>query len=195
MTELFSLVLMRNLNLYYRRSLLTQSPFQRLPNSISKSSPDSVVQISRIDESRSSSGTKCDDTPQNCFLSTARNSQFLSDEIPTETVQSNLESRKRKLSFYQSHSVPMINLENEFSLFPEAACKNPSMHVERIEQIGDVFEDDQFYEGIDLDAVEEEATKLLRKKTECLTQKEAALSEPVQQNVKILGSPSFDLGI
>ncbi|KAL8485930.1 hypothetical protein ACS0TY_028004 [Phlomoides rotata] len=180
----------------YRRSLLTQSPFQRLPNFASKYSPDSVVQSSRIDESGSSSGAKRDDTPQNGFLSTARNSQFPSDGVPTETVESNLESRKRKLSFYQSHSVPMINLDKEFSLFPEAARENSSMqvHAERIEEIGDVFDDDQFYEGIDLDAVEEEATKLLRKKTECSTQKGAALSEPVQQSVEILESPSFDLG-
>lgn len=188
---------MRNLNLYGRRSLLTQSPFPSLPNFASKSSPDSVVQISRIDESGSSSGAKQDDTPQNGFLFTARNSQLLSDGIPTETVQSNLENRKRKLSFYQSHTVPTINLDKEFSLFPDAACEKSSMQVqvERTEKIGDAFDDDDlFYEGIDLDAVEEEATKQLRKKTECLSQKEAALSESVQQNDDILGAPSFDLG-
>ncbi|KAL9173437.1 hypothetical protein ABFS82_03G114100 [Erythranthe guttata] len=170
----------------YRRSLLSQSPFQRFPNFDTKSSPDSVVQSSRIDESGSSSGTKNDDAKtRGCFDSTAMNSQFT------------LDSRKRKLSFHQTaQSVPVVNLNQEFLLIAEAACEKSSMQrqEERTEENIDIFEDDQFYEGIDLDAIEEEAAKLLRQKTECLTPKTATLPEPIEQNLAILGSPSFDLG-
>lgn len=148
-------------------------------------------------ESGSSSGAKHDDTPQTGLQSTARNSQLASDGIPSGLTETKLDSRKRKLSFHQVHSVPMVNLDKEFSLLSEAAHENSSMHiqVETTEESRDMFEDDQFYEGIDLDAVEEAATKLLRYKTECPTQKTAALSEPIQQNLGILGSPSFDLGV
>ncbi|KAK6116697.1 hypothetical protein DH2020_049579 [Rehmannia glutinosa] len=169
----------------YRRSLLSQSPFQRLPT---KFSPDSVVQSSRMDGSGSSSGAKHDDTPQTGLQSTARISQFACDEIPSEIVETTLDSRKRKLSFYQAQSVPMVNLDKEFSVLSEAARGN-------FAENGDIFEDDQFYEGIDLDAVEEEAAKLLRQKTECSTQKTATLSEPIRPNLGVMGSPSFDLGV
>ncbi|KAI3464359.1 hypothetical protein Pfo_021022 [Paulownia fortunei] len=71
----------------YRKSLLSQSPFQRLPNFAKKFSPDSVVQSSRLDESGSTSGTKHDDTPQTGLESTTRNSQFASDGIPREWLR------------------------------------------------------------------------------------------------------------
>ncbi|KAG8378446.1 hypothetical protein BUALT_Bualt08G0138100 [Buddleja alternifolia] len=183
----------------YRRSLLSQSPFQRLPDFATNVSPDSVVQSSRMDESGSSSGAKHDQTPQIGLESTARNSQLAPDMIPSEMVESKLESRKRKLSFYQAQSVPMVNLENEFSLLCENAGENSSIQVERpkenIDVVYDDNDDDQFYEGIDLDAVEEEAAKLLRYKSEGSTQKVATVSEPIGQNPLILGSPTFDLGV
>ncbi|KAL0360056.1 UNVERIFIED_CONTAM: DEAD-box ATP-dependent RNA helicase FANCM [Sesamum radiatum] len=152
----------------YRRSLLSQSPLQGLPNFATNFSPDSVVQSSRINESGSSS----------------------------EMADSKLESRKRKLSFYQAQSVPTVNLDKEFSLISEAPGKNSAMQIqaEKTEDNRDIFEDDQFYEGIDLDAVEEEAAKLLRYKTDCSTQQTANVSEPVHHNLGVLGSPSFDLG-
>ncbi|KAH6765134.1 hypothetical protein C2S51_016383 [Perilla frutescens var. frutescens] len=181
----------------YRRSLLTQSPFQRLPSFPTNCSPDSVVQSSRMDESGSSIGTKHGDAPQTGFESTARNSEFAGDAVPTEMDESRLDGRKRKLSFHQAHSLPMLNLDKEFSLLSGAARENSSMHVhaERMEESHDIFDDDQFYEGIDLDAVEEEATKLLKHKLECPTQKTTGFSEPIQQNLELLESPSFDLGI
>ncbi|KAL0326352.1 UNVERIFIED_CONTAM: DEAD-box ATP-dependent RNA helicase FANCM [Sesamum radiatum] len=180
----------------YRRSLLSQSPFQGLPNFATNFSPDSVVQSSRINESGSSSGTKHDPTPQTGLESTARNSQLACLEIPSEMADSKLESRKRKLSFYQAQSVPTVNLDKEFSLISEAPGKNSAVQIqaEKTEENRDIFEDDQFYEGIDLDAVEEEAAKLLRYKTDCSTQQTANVSEPIQHNLGVLGSPSFDLG-
>ncbi|XP_011096497.1 uncharacterized protein LOC105175667 [Sesamum indicum] len=179
----------------YRRSLLSQSPFQGLPNFATNFSPDSVFQSSRINESGSSSGMKHDPTPQTGLESTARNSQLACLEIPSEMADSKLESRKRKLSFYQAQSVPTVNLDKEFSLISEAPGKNSAMQIqaEKAEENRDIFEDDQFYEGIDLDAVEEEAAKLLRYKTDCSTQQTANVSEPIQHNLGVLGSPSFDL--
>ncbi|KAL0314142.1 UNVERIFIED_CONTAM: hypothetical protein Sangu_2258600 [Sesamum angustifolium] len=110
-------------------------------------------------------------------------------------ADSKLESRKRKLSFYQAQSVPTVNLDKEFSLISEAPGKNSAVQIqaEKTEENRDIFEDDQFYEGIDLDAVEEEAAKLLRYKTDCSTQQTANVSEPIQQSWGS-SSPSFDLG-
>ncbi|KAL3845636.1 hypothetical protein ACJIZ3_003039 [Penstemon smallii] len=185
----------------YRRSLLSQSPFQRLPDFSTNFSPNSVVQSSRLDGSGSSSRTKDNQTPQTGLESTARNSQLPLDRISSELAENEnkLESRKRKLSFHQAQSVPMINLDKEFLLLAEAAVENTSMQiqVEKMEENRDVFEDedDQFYEGIDLDAVEEEAAKLLRLKSECSSQKTATASDTIQPNFEIPGSPSFDLGV
>lgn len=100
-----------------------------------------------------------------------------------------LENRKRKLSIYQGGYVPIINLEQQFQL--EANGKESCLQhqVEKIETNEDVFYDDRFYEGLDLDEVEAQATMLLSRKSELLTQKE----DP--QNLDIFCSPTFDLGI
>ncbi|KAL3641437.1 hypothetical protein CASFOL_016405 [Castilleja foliolosa] len=177
----------------YRRSLLSQSPFQALPANFS---PDSVVRCSRIDESGISSGPKHDETPQTGLQSTARISQFACNEN-----ESGLERRRRNLSYYQAQSVPMINLDKEFSTISETAGEQekPCMQILQVEKKMeniDIFDDDQFFEGIDLDAVEEEATKLFRQKSECSTRGITTLSETVQQNLYFMDSaPSFDLGI
>ncbi|GFP81410.1 fanconi anemia group m protein homolog [Phtheirospermum japonicum] len=159
-------------------------------------SPDSVVQSSRIDESATSSGPKHDETPQTGLQSTDRISQFACDEN-----ESGLDSRKRKLSYYQVQSVPMVNLDKEFSTMSETAgekgksCMQIQQVEKKMESI-DIFDDDQFFEGIDLDAVEEEAAKLFRQKSECSARGITTLSESVQQNICFIDSaPSFDLGI
>lgn len=178
--------------------MLSQSPFQRLPDSSTKSSPDSVVQSSRMHESGSLSGAKHDGTPATHGLdSTAKNSQFAWNGIQSGTVESMIDSRKRKLTSHQAQSVPIVNLDMEFSLIAEAAGKNSSMQLQvegRTEDNVHIFDDDQFFEGIDLDAVEEEAAKLLKQKSERPIPKTAGFSEPVGENVGFLGFPSFDLG-
>ncbi|KAL0360059.1 UNVERIFIED_CONTAM: DEAD-box ATP-dependent RNA helicase FANCM [Sesamum radiatum] len=105
-----------------------------------------MMAIYRINESGSSSG-KHDPTPQTGLESTARNSQSACLEIPSEMADSKLESRKRKLSFYQAQSVPTVNLDKEFSLISEAPGKNSAMQIqaEKTEDNRDIFEDDQFY--------------------------------------------------
>lgn len=147
-----------------------------------------------MDESGSSTGTKHGNAPQTGLESTARNNQYAGDEALTDII----ESRKRKLNSHQGHSLPMLNLDKKFALLSETARDSSPMHVHvetKTEESIDVFEDDEFYEGIDLDAIEEEATKLLKQKAECSMQKVKGSSQTIQPNLEILGSPSFDLGI
>lgn len=109
--------------------------------------------------------------------------------IPETGEASKARSRKRKLGAQEQGSLPAINLEREFSIYTE---------VGKEEDGGgecNLFSDDQFYEGIDLDEVEAQASLLLKHKSE--------LSRPDQGNVPVeddkkldcLSSPSFDLGI
>lgn len=114
--------------------------------------------------------------------------------LDTSENESKTENQKRKLSFKQAQSIPMVNLENEFLLHSEAAQNNSPSRA-RTEENLDIFEDDQFFEDIDLDALEEQATKLLRYKSECSMQNQVRTSEPMAQNLDFPGSPSFDLGI
>ncbi|KAA8546304.1 hypothetical protein F0562_002957 [Nyssa sinensis] len=197
----------------YRRSLLSQSPMERLPNCFLDFSPDSVATKTLVSESRSSSRMTNHflQTPQTGLESAGRispsfqlNPQRISSEAvactingtPTEN-ESKMESRKRKLSFYQLGTVPAINLERELLFHSKAGGKESSLQgqVEKIEANGDVFDDDKFYEGLDLDAVEEQAAELLRYKSELSMQKTTIIPEPTPQNHGVLGSPSFDLGI
>ncbi|XP_051139283.1 DEAD-box ATP-dependent RNA helicase FANCM [Andrographis paniculata] len=182
----------------YRRSLLSQSPFQRLPDFAKNFSPDSVAQSSRMDEdSGRASGTQHDHTPQPGLESTAKSSQHAGHGSLTGIGESKLESRKRKLGYYQAQSVPAVNLDQMFSLLHQEDVANSTVETNagRMEENRAIFDDDEFYQGIDLDAVEEEAARLLRYKSECSTQKTATVSEPVQQDVGFMDSPSFDLGI
>lgn len=113
-----------------------------------------------------------------------------SANIVTETGEaSKVGSRKRKLAVQEQGYLPAINLDREFSIYTEAGKEEGGGGE------CDLFLDDQFYEGIDLDEVEAQATLLLKHKSE--------LSRPDQGNVPVedaqkldcLSSPSFDLGI
>ncbi|XP_073275949.1 DEAD-box ATP-dependent RNA helicase FANCM isoform X2 [Primulina huaijiensis] len=176
----------------YRRSLLSQSPFQRTPNVSTDFSPHSMVQSSTKNESGSSSGANYNKTTQTGLELTAKNSGFFVTEIDNECWP---DSRKRKLSFFQAQSVPMVNLDDKFSLLCEATAKTSSqlLEIQNMEEKREVFDDDdQFYEGIDLDAVEEEASKQLR---DCCARNISMTSEAMPLNLAIQGSPSFDLGV
>ncbi|XP_034676196.1 DEAD-box ATP-dependent RNA helicase FANCM isoform X2 [Vitis riparia] len=182
----------------YRRSLLSQSPVVRQPNFSADFSPCTLAPMTRITETGSSLSKTTYSLNQSSERNTVSiqiNPEIISSEaIPWTSVsprenERELESRKRKLGIYQGGSVPVINLERQFQL--EAASKESSLQhqAEKIETIGDVFYDDQFYEGLDLDAVEAQATMLLRHKSELFTQKQ----DP--QSLDLFGSPTFDLGI
>lgn len=170
----------------------------RQPNFSADFSPCTLAPMTRITETGSSLSKTTYSLNQSSERNTVSiqiNPEIISSEaIPLTSVsprenERKLESRKRKLGIYQGGSVPAINLERQFQL--EAASKESSLQhqAEKIETNGDVFYDDQFYEGLDLDAVEAQATMLLRHKSELFTQKQ----DP--QSLDLFGSPTFDLGI
>lgn len=68
-----------------------------------------------------------------------------------------LDCRKRKLSFQQPAVIPVINLE------PEPALEASSHMGTGVTD--DNYYDDAFFENLDLDAIEAEATEPLRQKT------------------------------
>lgn len=184
---------------------------ERLPNSFRDYSPDSVVRITRTNEIVSSAGTtkhslqipqtglESDSTGLNSACSQLNpeknpESMLCKSNCTQRKDESNNESRKRKLSFYQAKTLPIQNLDQEFLLQSEAAGKALPLHdqIEKSEPIRDDFDDDQFYEGIDLDAVEEQATKYLKYKSEQPVKNQTTIPKP--QNPAVLDSPTFDLG-
>ncbi|KZV33093.1 Fanconi anemia group M protein [Dorcoceras hygrometricum] len=176
----------------YRRSLLSQSPFQRIPNVSTDFSPASMVPSCTMNETGSLSQTSHNRSTETGLESTAKNLGYISAELDNERRP---DGRKRKLSFFLAQSVPMVNLDNKFSLLSDSIAKTSSRSLEiqnMQEKIDDVFEDDEFYEGIDLDAVEEEASKQLR---ECCIRNIALTNDATTLNLGIQASPSFDLGV
>lgn len=190
----------------YRRSLLSQSPILNISTDYT---PDSEVQTSRVDESKSSSGTADHDAPQTDPKSITRNSSSFQQNIKRISPEvmpcsitfslrendGNLESRKRKLSYCQTTSLPVVNLQNEFSRHSTAAGENLHLSEEAAENaVCDPFDDDLFYQSIDFDAVEAEATRMLRNKPQSLV-KNTVTSITVTQIPDGIDAPSFDLGI
>ncbi|KAI3795155.1 hypothetical protein L1987_37803 [Smallanthus sonchifolius] len=160
----------------YRRSLLTQSP-------IVDSSPDNMVSV----DDGSAAGTSVHtngDSSSSAHLNTKRLS---SDTvvIPSTTNGPDNETKRRKLSFSQGGCgpLPIRNLEKEVFLNSEATGKEVTWQMDEFDN------DDDFLQGIDLDALEEQASKQLRSKSNMLNEK------PKIQELDFLDSPSFDLGI
>ncbi|KAH9757858.1 DEAD-box ATP-dependent RNA helicase FANCM [Citrus sinensis] len=165
-------------------AIYSQSPVVRQPNFSLTYSPDSATPMTRITGSGSSSGKTLISmqTPhsKSANRSTCRNSEsiqtiqqqttsatFTSTDLIRERER-NLENRKRKLSYYHSGSTPAINLEPKFSFHSEDTGKNLCQQGQgdNIKANGETIDDDQFYENLDLDAVEEHAALLLKQKSE-----------------------------
>ncbi|XVF30045.1 hypothetical protein REPUB_Repub16aG0023500 [Reevesia pubescens] len=111
-----------------------------------------------------------------------------------------MQCRKRKLSFFQLESIPAINLEQQFSFQSEVGGKESTQLLPQVDKITANDnkiddDDDQFYASLDLDAVEAEATLLLKNKSESSLEKQEVIAELNIQNSGLQGSPSFDLGI
>ncbi|KAM5574913.1 DEAD-box ATP-dependent RNA helicase FANCM [Rosa sericea] len=188
----------------YRRSLLTQSPMERQPSSSATFSPNSVATITRTPETGSSGGktSLSLQTPQSdstnlpiLIDSKSLHKNWNSEARPCTTgvspgYERDIESRKRKSSFHHSRSIPAVNLELEFSLQSEAAGRN----MQHSDAHGDMLYDDQFYEGLDLDALEAQATILLKQKSELPVQK-PQMCQLNPENPILDSAPSFDLGI
>ncbi|CAN4081441.1 unnamed protein product [Withania somnifera] len=190
----------------YRRSLLTQSSSLNLSTDYT---PDSKIPTSGVDESKCSSGTADHHTLQTDPRSITRNSSSFQQSINKITLQAmpcsticslrenngNLQSRKRKLSYYQATSLPVLNLQNEFSRHSTAGGGNLHLLEEAAENVvGDPFDEDLFYQSIDFDALEEEAARMLRNKSQSLVQN-TVTSIRVTQIPDGGNVPSFDLGI
>lgn len=163
-----------------RRSLLTQSPLERQPSSSATYSPDSAAPTMRTTETGSSCGkpsfslqtpqSDCTNQPNKMDLKSFQ-MNCNAEGTPCTTGVSpgyEIESRKRKLSSHHSRSVPAVNLEREFSRQSEAAGRD----LQHNDANGDVLYDDLFFEGLDLDAVEAQATLLLKQKSELPRQKQ-----------------------
>nr|XP_017237619.1 PREDICTED: Fanconi anemia group M protein homolog isoform X2 [Daucus carota subsp. sativus] len=199
----------RDMMAIYRRSLLSQSPMGRPPISFMDWSPDSLVNRTQINYSGRSEGTDQSlQIPQACSYleSTGRNpaSSRLKCEKNAESmsnksrdtqkeVESIAGSRKRKLSPCQVGPLPVQNLDGKFLLQSEAQAKDRSHWMNKDSPVTIEFDDDdQFYDGIDLDALEEQATKYLRSKSNLSMQNQMKNLDP-NNHADLREEPSFDL--
>lgn len=176
-------------------------------NNSASMTPDNGVSPNK-DSSSSSKSHMLQTPPMNSVAQSAEESLGYfktSSEIPSEGKLhdtnvslkediDSLENQQRKLSFVRTGCVPIVNLEQEFSLCPEATGNKTyeQNQEETVEENEDAFYDDQFYEGLDLDAVEAEATLLIKQK-QMSTQKQDIPQQ--DQNYYPMSSPTFDLGI
>ncbi|URD88703.1 HELICc [Musa troglodytarum] len=196
---------------FYRRSLLTQSPMETLPKCL----VDSVS--SRATGSGSCSSAKVHSslqTPQNGLQSSNHSSGRYSISCQADSKQgylttmcgressiqressSKLESRKRKLSFHNACSVPARNCQLEGTVHAEPSGKEFSHYQPGGAGIdNDVFCDDEFYQSIDLDAVEAQATELLRYKSSLHVDEPPATDLNIPAGINEVDHPSFDLGL
>ncbi|VAI03073.1 unnamed protein product [Triticum turgidum subsp. durum] len=184
---------------FYRRSLLSQSTVV-LPSRYQDVSDNSV---SRAGSASCSSGNLHNpiETPQGIpqiygttdpspighqQMSLERDSSIKEQgEATVVNCESTTkpDSRKRKLSFEHAASIPVINLE------PEPAP--PSSHV-ATEVGNDIYWDDAFFENLDFDAIEAQATEQLRLQKAQSAQKP---TETKRASDVSFTPPSFDLGI
>ncbi|KAM6584375.1 hypothetical protein CsatB_011377 [Cannabis sativa] len=208
---LSTLILLTNGPSSNRRSLLSQSPMPRFPIGSATQSPNSTALTTRTREAGSYS-LETSSTFQTPPTESANHSVNNSEEskqiqmknpsseaVPCTTgVSSNIEidygGRKRKLSFYgtSSSSIPTLNLEPEFQLQYEAA--GGSEAPKYCDKNDEMVCDDEFYEGLDLDEVEAQATLLLKQKAEAQRREVIAPYIP-PENPSSPSMPSFDLGI
>ncbi|RWR86870.1 ATP-dependent DNA helicase mph1 isoform X1 [Cinnamomum micranthum f. kanehirae] len=166
----------------YRKSLLTQSPLMQ-SNYSTNSGHESASPMTDECGSYSKMAQNSLQTPQSIFCSenqsTIRNSKscqldrkraLLSPVAETHDHstedESKMDSRKRKLSFLEIASVSVTSSRQEY-LFISKDTGNASnvCQPECNKLNSDMFDDDQFYQSIDLDAVEAQATESLKYKT------------------------------
>ncbi|XP_076944817.1 DEAD-box ATP-dependent RNA helicase FANCM-like [Bidens hawaiensis] len=166
----------------YRRSLLTQSP-------IVDFSPDNTIPTydeSAAGTTNASNGNSS--SSLSAHLNNNNNTKRLSSDIvviPSTSGPAD-DTKRRKLSFSKGGcgSLPVCNLEKEIFLKLKGdARKEMTWQVDEFDD-----DDDEFYKGIDLDALEEQASKQLRSRSNLSSDK-----PKIQDD--FLDLPSFDLGI
>ena len=112
---------------------------------------------------------------------------FVQDQCETTITNcassTKLDCGKRKLCFQQPATIPVINLE------PEPGTE-ASTHI-ATGVTDDSYYDDAFFENLNFDAIEAEATALWRQKTTQSTQKPVETKKASELS---FAPPSFDLG-
>lgn len=187
---------------FYRRSLLTQSTVV-LPSRYQDLSDNSV---SRAGSASCSSGGLHNpmETPQGIIQkhgttgpsplgpqqSSLERANTIKDHGQASVVNcestTKPDSIKRKLSFQQAAPIPIINLEAELEPEPVPAALHVATDVSN-----DIYWDDAFFESLDLDALEAQATEQLRlQKAQSQKPGETKRASDVS-----FTPPSFDLGI
>lgn len=161
--------------------------------------PDSVTMAASISESGDSSGK----TVNHLHTEPIKHSVHRTIEsvcihqISSEAISSiccptgtgtEIRSRKRRLAFSDSGQFPNTNLEPEFAL----QSKNKAADADAST---DVLCDDQFYNDLNLDELEAQATLLIKRKLDLSLQKQDTVPQSHTPNLDIFRSPSFDLGI
>ncbi|KAG9444162.1 hypothetical protein H6P81_015502 [Aristolochia fimbriata] len=190
----------------YRRSLFTQSPAKCLPSTSDSQKAAECGSCSPEETKNSrptptascstkmSSGRKSVSYKVNVMKSSLLTSVGGSKQLPCED-QSKIRSRKRKL-FVELGSTALM-CEEVHLIQSKGIGEAPLQLQHETEVTSNDFFDDQFYEGLDLDAVEEQATKILRSKVS-ETKKQGETSASLEINAVrdiAVCSPSFDLGI
>ncbi|CAA6663830.1 unnamed protein product [Spirodela intermedia] len=195
---------------FYRRSLLTQSPtaMRRSPL-FPANSPDESLSPLPAETGSCSSGriTNSLQTPGNVSRRGNESPAPNSITYPARSRTLNLcengetsrtregkkskmtEVRKKKLSFPHVDLDSAPNLRLEHPIGPESAQGQPP-HADLAVV---TLSDDDFYEGLDLDAVEAQAAELLRCKPEMPVGPTDKIDEHPDED--FAASPSFDLGI
>ncbi|KAH9625992.1 hypothetical protein KSS87_022931, partial [Heliosperma pusillum] len=195
----------------YRRSLLSQSPYrehQKHSTLVSPKSGPSMITIFESDDECSGktrtitprSRPKSNFSGRNSVCSRVRH--LTCETIPSHSnsplVSKSTDSRKRKPNSSGAYSLPVKNLEKEFSSHSAFSSKENKPSASDVANGPDVswpgFSDDQFYEGIDLDELEAQAAKAISQRPGASTQNRK-ISEPSTENTTVVSAPSFDLGI
>ncbi|XP_048129924.1 DEAD-box ATP-dependent RNA helicase FANCM isoform X2 [Rhodamnia argentea] len=178
----------------YRRSLLSQSPNGWRMSESTSSSGKNLHSLyapgSRL--KNQSEGGSAESLSEGHERIPKRRPSMAS--ISTTDGGSDVERLKRKSRFHDPDSVPAINLEREFLSQGDSGNEEP-VHQNQANGVPadfDLFSDDHFYEGVDLDALEAQATLLLQRSSECSKEKKETIPKP---SVDHAGSPTFDLGI
>ncbi|KAK9162160.1 hypothetical protein Syun_003062 [Stephania yunnanensis] len=200
----------------YRRSLLSQSPMVVEQNCSIDFSPG--TQHCEMETDESAKSRKNDHSVQtyqtslqsanqsvvrsstSCRMDPDGVSHLVSQGEPSNTPkgEKTMESRKRRASFCQG-GYGLANIIQPKRLFhPEDTGNSSLQHQDHNNESNrDLFFDDQFYNDLDLDALEAEATALLRQNCASPMRKRPCSSPnpSADANIETMNSPSFDLGV
>lgn len=201
-----------------RRSLLTQSPmvFQgKHPSTDHESLSSGTAEIRSPDRKHNVMETPLDGLPP-CNLLDDKNSAIRIDSAAaamsgeasnrSEKCLNKLESRKRKLIFLPPDTLQELKLNSLLQrATPSARAECNLHHSPKVANFdAHLSFDDDFYQDLDLDEVEAQATKILRCRSESSFGKSKEVvhdhlaqidEEGTNYGINLICSPSFDLGI